>query len=52
MIENKTDNLVNVFSNSFDESAPSLDLKLQRNCKSSTRMMKNHQSKNPSIPIP
>ena len=33
----------NVFSNSFDETAPSFDLRPERNCKSSTRMMNKTQ---------
>lgn len=38
-MEHSRDQALNVFSNSFDESAPSLDLRPQRNCKSSTRVM-------------
>ncbi|CDW72911.1 UNKNOWN [Stylonychia lemnae] len=49
-LENSKDKIVSVFSNSFDESAPSLELKPQRNCKSSTRMMNKTQKRQNIVP--
>eukprot|EP00347_Sterkiella_histriomuscorum_P007677 403347996 len=55
IFENPKEKQANLFSSSFDESAPQLELKPQRNCKSSTRMLNKTQIKqgyNTQTPVP